>query len=96
MFPDISPRRQRGRPVEDVRAATPTNVRYPFDMAGMHLATEDLATAVRIVSMQNGVFTLVPGVSLAGFEAGLNAKQDAFPADFGVGDQIEIERHIHQ
>lgn len=80
----------------DGTIATPTNVLYPFNMAGMHLATEDLATAVRIVSMQNGVFTLAPGASLAGFEAGLNAQQDAFVADFGGGDQIEIERRIHQ
>ena len=65
-------------------------------MAGMHLAPEDLATAVGIVSMQNGVFTLASGASLAAFEAGLNAPQDAFVADFGAGGQIEIERHIHQ
>ena len=76
--------------------ATPTNVLYPFNMTGMHLATEDLASAVRIVAMQNGVFTLPSGASLAAFEAGLNAQQDAFVADFGIGDQIEIERHIHQ
>ncbi|MBN1491483.1 MAG: heparinase II/III family protein [Phycisphaerae bacterium] len=73
---------------------TPTRVLYPHNVAGMRLLTNDLAHAAKIVAMSGKTIQLQPdtppGPLADGF--GKQVGQDAWIADFGTGDQIEIER----
>ena len=75
-----------------------TAVLYPFNLSGMRLVTEDLKHAAPIASMDKGVLQLRENAQLDPFAVGLDASgaKDAWIADFGVGDQVEIERFVHQ
>jgi hypothetical protein len=76
--------------------ATNTNIPHEFNLPGMHLVTDDLTHTERIVYMDDSQFQLVPGADLAPFAADLAAGKDAWIADFGMADQIEIERFVDQ
>ncbi|MBN2564041.1 MAG: heparinase II/III family protein [Phycisphaerae bacterium] len=76
--------------------ATDTYILYAFNMAGMCLVTEDLTHGVQITSMDNRKFQLIGDADLGPFAADLAEGKDAWIADFGVGDQIEIERFVHE
>ncbi|HVP11784.1 MAG TPA: hypothetical protein VMV94_11425, partial [Phycisphaerae bacterium] len=66
---------------------------YPFSMAGMRLVTSDLAHTARIASADDsGSFQLVQDADIGLFADDMAAGRDLWVADFGVGDQIEIER----
>lgn len=77
---------------------TNTNLRYPSTMGGMTLLTEDLTHSASIQSITNGAIQLVPAANAAPFSAGLTTPgaKDAWIADFGLGDQAEIERFTYQ
>ena len=77
---------------------TKTRVLYPFNLAGMHLATDDLRHTAPIVSMDKGVIQLSDAARLEPFAADLDKPEarDAWAVDFGVGDRIEIERFVYQ
>ncbi|MDM8008152.1 MAG: heparinase II/III family protein [Phycisphaerae bacterium] len=73
---------------------TPTKVPDPSNLAGMRLLTDDLAAQALIVSMSStGTIQLASGSIMAPFASSL--PKDAWIADFGPGDQIEIEMCVH-
>ena len=78
--------------------STRTTILYPFSLSGMHLVTEDLAYSAPIVSAQRGAIKLAPGYRLDPFVGAekTGGGKDAWIADFGVGDRVEIERFIHR
>jgi len=77
--------------------STPTIVLYPYNLAGMRLVTPDLNRSLPIQSMVDGVIQLRPDACEQPFagEDGLVEGADAWIADFGPGDRVEIERFVH-
>jgi len=75
---------------------TRTNLLQQLDLAGMHLVTDDLRYGVPIASREEGTLRFEAGSRLAPFVAlpGTQEKSDAWIADFGVGDRVEIERFL--
>jgi len=73
--------------------STKTKVLYPFNAAGMTLVSDDLKHTVGIVSMDKGTVQLAEGANAKAFAASVG--KDAWIADFGPGDRIEIERFVH-
>jgi len=71
---------------------TNTAILYPDNLAGMHLVTSQLDYAALIASMTGTAIRLSDGSETAPFVVGA----DAWIADFGAGDHIEIERHVYQ
>ncbi|HVP13799.1 MAG TPA: hypothetical protein VMV94_21670, partial [Phycisphaerae bacterium] len=75
------------------RARTPFAVMYPFNVKGMSLVTADYAHSARIVSTDaTGSYQLAGDADIRPFAADLAAGKDTWIADYGVGDQIEVER----
>lgn len=73
---------------------TPTTVPFPTNLAGMRLLTDDLSAQALIVSMNNkGVIELASGANMAPFASSL--PKDAWIADFGYGDDVEIEMSVN-
>lgn len=71
--------------------STNTTVPFAFNMAGMSLVSEDLRQSVRIESMEKGMIHLETPVSQAFAHALEKPGHQAWVADFGTGDSIEIE-----
>ncbi len=73
---------------------TPTTVPFPTNLAGMRLLTDDLSAQALIVSMSStGTIQLAAGSNMAPFASSL--PKDAWIADFGYGDDVEIEMSVH-
>ncbi|HPD30993.1 MAG TPA: heparinase II/III family protein [Phycisphaerae bacterium] len=73
---------------------TPTKVPHPANLAGMRLLTDDLSAQAMIVSMSStGTIQLAAGSNMAAFASSL--PKDAWIADFGYGDDVEIEMSVH-
>ncbi len=73
---------------------TPTKVPFPTNLAGMRLLTDDLSAQTLIVSMSStGVIELASGANVAAFASSL--PKDAWVADFGPGDRVEIEMAVY-
>ncbi len=87
---------------------TATGVLYPDNLPGMRLVSPDLSHDAKIVTMKRGVIQLADDADVAPFQAlvGSNASgqrrsgsaisRAAWVADFGRGDQIEIERCVER
>jgi len=82
---------------EQKRVQTRTGLLYPFSHQGMYLVTEDLKHAARIIKNAKGRIHLSRDAQVKPFGMGLedNNGKDAWIADFGVGDRIEIERFVY-
>lgn len=77
--------------------STKTALLDAFDPAGMHLLTQDLSHGIRVLGMSKGQVRLEPGPSAAAFSDEVKAGQrDAWFADFGPGDNVEVEMVIHR
>lgn len=73
---------------------TPTKVPHPANLAGMRLLTDDLSAQAMIVSMSNaGTIQLASDTDMTPFAAG--TPYNAWVADFGPGDSVEIEMSVH-
>jgi hypothetical protein len=70
---------------------TPTSLLYPHNIVGMNLVRDDLGQAIPILAVDKGVIRLGGQGELT-----LSAGHDAWIADMGVGDRIEIERFIYE
>ena len=77
--------------------STTTIVLYPYNLAGMRLVTPDLTRSLPIQSMVDGVIQLRADACEEPFagEGGVVEGADAWIADFGPGDRVEIERFAH-
>jgi hypothetical protein len=77
---------------------TRTNLFEPMRLRGMYVVSEDLKHSFRIEAVDDGRFKLGPGDGLEVF-AGRNRSEEtalnAWIADFGVGDEVEIEQFVH-
>ena len=70
--------------------STATSLLWSANLGGMHLLTDDLKHSAVIASAQKGAVRLAPGSATEPLIPGT----PAWIADFGPGDQVEIEGSI--
>ncbi len=79
--------------VEQHCVSTDTGIPFPAHLVGMTLLTGNLSPAGRILSVTGGGrLCLSDNADMSALLATWEAGGDVWVADFGVGDQIEIER----
>lgn len=75
---------------------TYTPILYPYSLLGMHLASESQSYACGPITAADVNTTAgTTTIQLAQGPSGLTTDADAWIADFGIGDSVEIERSVY-